>query len=78
MGPNDAVGFASYPDDKQRGPIYRGKTAVVLRNFFVAMLFNVLKLERRFPGFYYIVGKGRYARSKRALKRQQASESPLS
>lgn len=78
MGPNDAVGFAGYPDDKPRGPIYRGKTAVVLRNFFVAMLFNVLRLERRFPGFYYIVGKGRYAKSQRALKRQQASESSLS
>jgi NADH dehydrogenase FAD-containing subunit len=78
MGPNDAVGFLGYPDDKQRGPIYRGKTAVVLRNFFVAMLFNVLKLERQFPGFYYIVGKSRYAKSKRAQKRREASESPLS
>ena len=29
MGPNDAVGFLGYPDDKARGPIYRGQTAVV-------------------------------------------------
>ena len=77
MGPSDAVGFLGYPDDKARGPIYRGQTAVVLRNFFVASLFKVLELERRFPGFYYILGKGRYAKSKRAQKRQQSSESPI-
>lgn len=78
MGPNDAVGFLGYPDDKPRGPILRGKTAVIVRNFFVTLLFYLLKLERRFPGFYYIVGKGRYAKSKRAQKRQQVSEPSLS
>ena len=73
MGPNDAVGFLGYPDDQPRGPILRGKTAVVVRNFFVAMLFYFLELERRFPGFFYIVGKGRYLRAKQAQQRRQVS-----
>jgi NADH dehydrogenase len=78
MGPNDAVGFLGYPDDKPRGPILRGKTAVIVRNFFVALLFYLLKLERRFPGLYYIVGKGRYAKVKRTQKRQPVSEPSIS
>lgn len=78
MGPNDAVGFLGFPDDKPRGPILRGKIAVIVRNFFVALLFYFLELERRFPGFFYIVGKGRYAKAKRAQKRQQVSEPWLS
>ena len=78
LGPNDAVGFFGYPDDKPRGPILRGKTAVGVRNFFVAFLLYFLELERRFPGFFYTVGKGRYAKAKRAQKRQQISEPSLS
>jgi len=75
MGPNDAVGFLGFPDDKPRGPILRGKLAVTVRNFFVAFLLYFLELERHFPGFFYIVGKGRYAKAKRIHKHQQASTS---
>ena len=62
MGPDDAVGFFAYPADKPRGPILRGKMAVNVRNFFVWLLFFFLKLERRWPGFYLWLGKGRYAK----------------
>lgn len=78
MGPNDAVGFFGFPDDKPRGPILRGKTAVTVRNFFVSLLFYFLKLERRFPGFFYILGKGRYAQGPRLQRRQQVSGPSLS
>lgn len=73
MGPKDAVGFLGYPDDKPRGPILRGKMAVVIRNFFVAFLLYFLELERCLPGFFYIVGKRRYAKAKRTEKRLQDS-----
>jgi hypothetical protein len=36
--------------------------AVNVRNFFVWLLFFFLKLERRWPGFYLWLGKGRYAK----------------
>lgn len=78
LGPNDAVGFFGFPDDRPRGPILRGKTAVTVRNFFVRFLFYFLKWERRFPGFFYILGKGRYAKAQRAQNNRQVSEPSLS
>jgi hypothetical protein len=53
LGPKDAVGFATYPADVPIGPVYRGKTAVAMRNFFVWFLKAVLECERRFPGFLF-------------------------
>lgn len=63
LGPEDAVGFMAYPADKPVGPILRGKTAVLVRNFFVWLIFYFLKLERRRPGFFFWMGKGRYAKA---------------
>jgi NADH dehydrogenase FAD-containing subunit len=77
MGPNDAVGFLGFPDDKPRGPILRGKTAVTVRNFFVSLLFYFLKLEQRFPGLFYILGKSRYVRTQQAQNSRRASEPSL-
>ena len=65
LGPKDAVGFLTYPADKAIGPFYRGRTAVNLRNFFVWFLTFSLKIERRIPGFFFWLGKGRYAAAKR-------------
>lgn len=70
LGPNDAVGFGTYPNDQASGPIFRHKLAVRIRNFFVGFLVTVLELERRFPGFFYWGGKGRYAQQKALAARQ--------
>ncbi len=70
LGPEDAVGFMAYPADKPLGPILRGKTAVHVRNFFVWLIFYFLKLERRRPGFFFWLGKGRYAKAKRLSNQQ--------
>ena len=59
LGPGDAVGFASYPAGKPLGFVLRGKTAVFVRNFFVWLIFYFLELERRRPGFFFWIGKGR-------------------
>ncbi|MCA9897173.1 MAG: FAD-dependent oxidoreductase [Ardenticatenaceae bacterium] len=77
LGPEDAVGFNTFPADRPVGPIFRRKTAVKLRNFFVWMLFAFLRIERRLPGFFFWVGQGRYARQQRKIKRLETAVSPL-
>lgn len=70
LGPDDAVGFPTYPADQARSLIFRGKLAVHVRNFFVWYLVTALELERRFPGSFYWNGKGRYAQQKRRQQKQ--------
>jgi len=53
------VGFPSYPDDKQAGFIFTGRTARLVRNFFVWFITYALKLERRMPGFFFWPGRRR-------------------
>ena len=67
MGPRDAVGFNTFPADRPVGPIFRRKTAVRLRSFFVWLLLAFLKIERRLPGFFFWFGKGRYARQQKKV-----------
>jgi NADH dehydrogenase FAD-containing subunit len=55
------VGFFSYPDDKQRGFIIKGRSARHIRNFFVWLVCYVLKIERRFPGCFFWPGSRRVA-----------------
>ena len=74
LGPSDAVGFATYPVDEPVGPVYRGKTAVAIRNFFVQFLKSALELERRFPGILTWNGKKRFAKNrKRKLQQAEAT-----
>jgi NADH dehydrogenase FAD-containing subunit len=53
------VGFASFPDDRQRWFILTGTTARTVRNFFVWFITYALKLERRVPGFLFWPGRRR-------------------
>jgi NADH dehydrogenase FAD-containing subunit len=69
LGPYDAVGFNTFPADRPAGPILRRKTAVRLRRFFVWLLFVFLQIERRLPGFFFWLGRGRYARQQRKMRR---------
>jgi len=70
LGPDDAVGFGTYPADRAWPLILRGRLAVKVRDFFVWYLGVVLELERRLPGAFYWNGKKRYAQQKR---RQQVT-----
>lgn len=67
LGPDDAVGFNTFPSDRPVGPVFRRKTAVRLRNFFVWLLFAFLRIERRLPGFFFWLGKGRFVRQQRKM-----------
>ena len=53
------VGFPSYPDDKQAWFILTGRTARIVRNFFVWFISYALKIERRVPGFFFWPGRRR-------------------
>ncbi len=53
LGPKDAVGFITYPDDRPRGPVFRGKLAVWIRGFAVWLVAFLLEIERRRPGSYF-------------------------
>ena len=74
LGPNDAVGFNAFPADKPIGPIFRGRLAVWIRAFFVWLILYILEVERRWPGFYFWLGQGRYAATKRAARQPRPSE----
>jgi len=76
LGPVDAVGFNTFPVDRPVGPIFRRKTAVQLRRFFVWLLFAFLQIERRLPGFFFWLGKGRFARQQRKMGRVGTAVSP--
>ncbi len=65
LGPQDAVGFATYPADVAWPLILRRMLAVKIRDFFVWYLGAALELERRIPGSFYWNGKNRYAQQKR-------------
>ena len=58
IGPG-GVGFLSYPDDRQSLFILRGRSAYHVRNIFVWLVSYVLKLERRFPGSFFWLGRRR-------------------
>src|SRR5580704_14011372 len=53
------VGFLSYPDDRQSLFILRRRSAYHVRNVFVWLVSYVLKLERRFPGSFFWLGRQR-------------------
>jgi len=74
LGRHDAIGFNIYPDDRPRAPYFTGRAGYEIREFFVRLLADVAKIERRWPGFFLWVGKGRYAASKRRQQRRAQVE----
>jgi NADH dehydrogenase len=72
------VGFASYPDDRQRWFILTGTTARMVRNFFVWFITYTLKLERRMPGFLFWPGRRRvtWQQANEAIQRVRTAQKP--
>lgn len=72
------VGFTTYPDDKPILSLVTGRTGIHVRNFFVWLVVQFLKIERRFPGFYFIAGRRRVSWTRaEAAMRQAKVETPL-
>lgn len=55
LGPY-AVGFGNMRYDTAYPPYFTGRAGYHMRNFFVAVLFRLLMLERRWPGFPFYMG----------------------
>lgn len=53
LGSIDALGLVTYPDDHPRGPIFRGRLAVWIREFAVRLVAFLLETERLLPGSYF-------------------------
>ena len=71
LGRHDAIGFNNYPNDRPNRPYFTGIVGSTVREFFVNFLVTLPALERRWPGFFYWFGKGRYLAAKRRQKQQQ-------
>ena len=56
LGPH-AVGFGNMRYDTAYAPYFTGRTGYHLRHFFVAMLFRLLLLEAKMPGFPFYLGR---------------------
>ena len=72
LGPGNAIGFNNYPNDRPTPPYFTGRLGYEGREFFVRLLANLSKFERRWPGITFWPGKGRYA----AFKRQGHTHAP--
>jgi hypothetical protein len=69
------VGFATYPDDQRALFLITGRTGLRVRNFFVRFLVALLKMERKYPGFFFTLGRRRvsWQRAKAAMQSAQAA-----
>lgn len=70
LGQHDSIGFLIYPADKAFAPYFKGKFGYWFREFFVNFTRVLPRLERRFPGALYWLGRGRYAAAKRKAEKQ--------
>jgi NADH dehydrogenase FAD-containing subunit len=69
------VGFATFPDDTQSRFLITGRTGYHLRNVFVRFLVVLIKMERKFPGLFFTIGRKRvsWQRAKEAMRAAQAA-----
>ncbi|HEY4404996.1 MAG TPA: FAD-dependent oxidoreductase [Xanthobacteraceae bacterium] len=69
------VGFATFPDDREATFLITGRNGIRVRNFFVRFLATLLKMERRFPGLFFTVGRKRvsWQRAQEAMQAARAA-----
>jgi NADH:ubiquinone reductase (H+-translocating) len=69
------VGFATFPDDQKAFFLITGRSGIRVRNFFVRLLVILLKMERRFPGLFFTVGRRRvsWQRANEAMQAARAA-----
>ncbi|MFL5733414.1 MAG: NAD(P)/FAD-dependent oxidoreductase [Chloroflexia bacterium] len=69
LGRNRAVGFGLSPDDKPKSYYFTGRVGYGIRESAVRVLGAVPGIEKRRPGSFPWLGKGRYEASKRQARR---------
>ncbi len=73
LGRGNAIGFNNYPDDTPHRPYFTGRLGYETREWFVRLVANLPRVERRWPGFFIWAGKGRYAVAQRQRTAQAQS-----
>lgn len=72
LGPHNGVGFGLTSDDRPKSYYFPGRTGYEIRELAVRTLAALPGIERRRPGFFVWLGKGRYAASLRRVQRSGA------
>jgi NADH dehydrogenase FAD-containing subunit len=69
------VGFATFPNDREAFFLITGRNGIRVRNLFVRVLVALIKMERRFPGLFFTLGRRRvsWQRAKEAMRTAQAA-----
>lgn len=74
LGHHNAIGFNNYPNDEPNRPYFTGRAGYEVREFFVKFLAALPIMEKRWPGFFFWIGKGRYAAAKVKTQRPARPE----
>ncbi len=72
LGRHDAIGFSKTPDDHARPPYFTGRAGYAIRRSLLPFITALPGIERRWPGFFFWAGKGRYEAAKRSAGRLAA------
>jgi NADH dehydrogenase FAD-containing subunit len=72
------VGLFTFPNDAPRYFIIRGKVARSLRNVFVWFVVVILRLERRWPGFFFWPGRRRVSWQEATIAMKELKQVPQS
>ncbi|MGI8586558.1 MAG: NAD(P)/FAD-dependent oxidoreductase [Chloroflexia bacterium] len=77
LGRHDAIGFNNYPADRARRPYFTGWLGYAVRDFIERYLVATISIERRLPGAFFWVGKGRYAAAQRRGRQRERADAGL-
>ena len=75
LGRHHAIFFPIYPDDRPRPPAITGRGGSIIREAAVRFVIASMLVQRRLPGLFAWLGKGRYEQAQRLVL---AKEEPLS
>jgi NADH dehydrogenase len=73
LGRHKGIGYGSTALDVPKAPFFTGRLGYEIREMFVCLLAALPSIERRIPGFFTWLGKGRYA----TMKRQAAQHGQM-
>lgn len=60
LGRRNAIGFSNIPNDIPHAPFFTGRLGHEAREMFVRLLADLPQIEKRLPGLFYWLGKGRF------------------
>jgi NADH dehydrogenase FAD-containing subunit len=66
LGRRNAIGFAKSADDQAHPPYFTGLAGYQIRKLLLPVLTSLPAIERRWPGFFFWTGKGRYEADRRS------------